>query len=92
MRLNGPATANTRVRGNAASIVPAATVLVVGMEQKTLHQVSRRMRKSIRVEKNEEPLGIVISGGSRDEALPKFAAYVWGPAPEGADTPESKAA
>jgi hypothetical protein len=50
------------------------------------------MRKSMRVEKSEEPLGIVISGGSRDEALPKFAAYVWGPAPEGADAPESKAA
>lgn len=49
------------------------------------------MRK-IRAEKSEEPLGIVISGGSRDEALPKFAAYVWGPAPEGADESESKAA
>ncbi|HUR00763.1 MAG TPA: hypothetical protein VM166_15035 [Gemmatimonadaceae bacterium] len=80
------------MRGNTSSSVSAATVLVVGTEEVHLHQVSRRMRKSIRAEKNEEPLGIVISGGSRDEALPKFAAYVWGPAPEGADTPESKAA
>lgn len=29
-----------------------------------------------------EPLGIVISQGSRAEATPRFAAYVWGPAPE----------
>lgn len=48
------------------------------------------MRKSMRVDKNDEPLGIVISGGSRDEAPPKFAAYVWGPAPE--DVTGSKAA
>ena len=29
-----------------------------------------------------EPLGIVISQGSRVEQTPRFAAYVWGPAPE----------
>jgi hypothetical protein len=29
-----------------------------------------------------EPIGIVISSGSRDEDAPKFAAYVWGPVPE----------
>ena len=29
-----------------------------------------------------EPLGIVISQGSRVEETPRFAAYVWGPAPE----------
>jgi hypothetical protein len=29
-----------------------------------------------------EPLGIVISQGSRAEEAPRFAAYVWGPAPE----------
>ena len=29
-----------------------------------------------------EPLGIVISSGSRDEESPRFAAYVWGPVPE----------
>ena len=30
----------------------------------------------------QEPLGIVISQGSRVEETPRFAAYVWGPAPE----------
>lgn len=30
----------------------------------------------------EEPLGIVISRGARDEPRPAFSAYVWGPAPE----------
>lgn len=41
----------------------------------------------------EEPIGIVISRGSRDEATPRFSAYVWGPAPEeGRDSVESKAA
>jgi hypothetical protein len=29
-----------------------------------------------------EPMGIVISRGSRGEDAPRFAAYVWGPVPE----------
>ena len=41
----------------------------------------------------QEPLGIIISDGTRGEIAPKFLAYVWGPAPE-ADTQstDSKAA
>lgn len=31
---------------------------------------------------SQEPMGIVISRGSRAEAAPRFWAYVWGPAPE----------
>jgi hypothetical protein len=51
------------------------------------------MKKSTRIENNDEPLGIVISRGSRHEAPPMFAAYVWGPAPEGVlETTGSKAA
>jgi hypothetical protein len=40
--------------------------------------------KKIGLEKSAalEPLGIVISQGSRAEEAPRFAAYVWGPAPE----------
>ena len=30
----------------------------------------------------QEPMGIVISRGSRAEPAPKFWAYVWAPAPE----------
>ena len=30
----------------------------------------------------QEPMGIVISRGSRAESAPRFWAYVWGPAPE----------
>jgi hypothetical protein len=30
----------------------------------------------------EEPIGIVISRGSRKEAAPRFAAYVWSQLPE----------
>ena len=29
-----------------------------------------------------EPVGIVISNGTRGEDAPRFAAYVWGPVPE----------
>jgi hypothetical protein len=29
-----------------------------------------------------EAMGIVISNGARHEDPPRFAAYVWGPAPE----------
>lgn len=39
----------------------------------------------------EEPLGIIISRGSREEPTPIFLTYVWGPAPEPADD-ASKAA
>ncbi len=35
---------------------------------------------------SDEPIGIVISRGSREEAAPRFWAYVWGPAPELAET------
>jgi len=43
--------------------------------------------------KDQEPVGIVISRGTRDEAAPRFWAYVWGPAPEEtASTTESRAA
>jgi hypothetical protein len=41
------------------------------------------MKKIIReTSTTMEPLGIVISQGSRAEEAPRFAAYVWGPAPE----------
>ena len=33
-------------------------------------------------ELEQEPVGIVISRGSRDEATPRFSAYVWGPVPD----------
>jgi hypothetical protein len=33
--------------------------------------------------KVDEPIGIVISSGKREEPTPAFAAYVWGPASEG---------
>jgi hypothetical protein len=29
-----------------------------------------------------EPVGIVISSGIQDAAVPRFAAYVWGPVPD----------
>ncbi len=31
---------------------------------------------------NDEPIGIIISSGSRAEASPRLSAYVWGPVPE----------
>ncbi len=40
------------------------------------------MAKNRKTEIDEEPMGIVISSGSRAEATPKLSAYVWGPAPE----------
>lgn len=30
----------------------------------------------------QEPVGIIISSGSRDEAVSRVWAYVWGPVPE----------
>lgn len=40
----------------------------------------------------QEPLGIIISQGSREEPRPIFSTYVWGPAPEPVDDASSKAA
>ena len=31
---------------------------------------------------SQEPVGIVIAGRERGEVTPRFAAFVWGPAPE----------
>jgi len=40
-----------------------------------------------------EPIGIVISRGTRAEETPVFWAYVWGPAPEDSyESGDSKAA
>ena len=39
-----------------------------------------------RIELEEQPIGIIISRGSREEAAPRFSAYVWGPVP---DEPEA---
>ncbi len=33
------------------------------------------------VEIEQEPMGIIISGGNRTEETPRFSAYVWGPVP-----------
>jgi hypothetical protein len=40
------------------------------------------MKKQLETSAAMEPLGIVISQGSRAEEQPRFWAYVWGPAPE----------
>lgn len=41
------------------------------------------------VQRDEEPIGIVISSGSRAEATPRFSAYEWWPGP--GDEPEAQA-
>jgi len=33
----------------------------------------------------QEPMGIIISRGSRDEATSRVSAYVWGPVPDEPD-------
>ena len=50
------------------------------------------MAKSRKVEIEQEPVGIIISRGSRAEQTPKFIEYVWGPAPEGEPSSDMVAA
>ncbi|HVT38054.1 MAG TPA: hypothetical protein VHE78_03355 [Gemmatimonadaceae bacterium] len=51
------------------------------------------MAQRRKAEIEQEPMGIVISRGSRGEQTPRFTAYVWGPAPEAdKDAPEMVAA
>ena len=45
------------------------------------------MRKAAESKEDSEPVGIVISRGSREEPTPAFFAYVWGPAPEAEEEP-----
>ena len=40
------------------------------------------MKKHREVTESEEPIGIIISRGSRKEVPPYFSAYIWGPAPD----------
>ena len=40
------------------------------------------MPKAAEAKEESEPVGIVISRGSREEPTPAFFAYIWGPAPE----------
>jgi hypothetical protein len=41
-----------------------------------------KIKKRPKKPSEQEPVGIVISGGPVSDAPPVFAAYVWGPAPE----------
>ena len=51
------------------------------------------MKGSSRVPQDQEPMGIVISQGSRADRPSVFWAYVWAPAPEPeSDIAEHKAA
>ena len=50
------------------------------------------MTKVRSAEKEEEPMGIVISSGSRAEKAPRLVAYVWGPAPAEAEASGSMVA
>ena len=45
------------------------------------------MRKAAESKEESEPVGIVISRGSREEPTPAFFAYIWGPAPESGEKP-----
>jgi len=55
---------------------------VLYIEFDALRSAWRATMARIREPKAEqEPVGIVISSGSRTEDVPRFSAYVWGPAP-----------
>ncbi len=43
------------------------------------------MPNSVQSTEESEPVGIVISRGTRDEPTPAVFAYVWGPAPDAED-------
>lgn len=61
--------------------------------QRAAHmQETETMPTKTNTSPTDEPLGIIISRGSREEPTPVFSTYVWGPAPvEGSDD-ASKAA
>ena len=40
------------------------------------------MNRSAQTQAEQEPIGIVISNGNREEAQPRFTAFMWSPVPE----------
>jgi hypothetical protein len=52
--------------------------------------IEEEMKKDRQPVENQEPIGIIISNGTREEKATVFSAYIWGPAPE--PDPASKAA
>lgn len=40
------------------------------------------MATTDRAQEQDEPMGIVISRGSREQAVPRFSAFMYAPAPE----------
>lgn len=50
--------------------------------------VDRSRKLELALVEEQEPLGIIISRGSRLEDAPRFSAYVWGPVDE---TPPAEA-
>ena len=40
------------------------------------------IRRNERTEIPQEPVGIVIARGAATDTPPRFAAFIWGPAPE----------
>ena len=45
-------------------------------------RVLTTMKRTHEIAQEQEPLGIIISRGARDQETPRFWAYIWGPAPE----------
>ena len=79
----------TSGRGSATATVLVASESPAGG---SLSSGARAMIAYIKTP-TAEPIGIVISRGSREEAKPRLAAYVWGPVPEPVrEESESKAA
>ncbi|MBL8997988.1 MAG: hypothetical protein KJZ74_14690 [Gemmatimonadales bacterium] len=40
------------------------------------------MNACAQVELEQEPIGIIISQGNRQESVPRFSAFMWSPVPE----------
>jgi hypothetical protein len=53
------------------------------MNWKAEQAMQKRTNKTNeKIVETAEPIGIVISRGTRNEDAPRFAAYVWGPVPD----------
>ena len=57
---------------------------ILYMKMKTLKR--RPTKRAANTVIEQEPIGIVISRGTRHEDVPVVWAYVWGPAPEPTDS------
>lgn len=66
------------------------TPQVGGTQLKVFVQGKAMVDVAMQYDTGDEPIGIIISRGSRQETPPRLSAYVWGPVPDEPEVAEGE--